>query len=144
MTPKPPLPTLTTFKVLSLVLTLQVFISHALASWPNASTPTYVCSTQLNITETYEAIQELSEICQRKGPVTQDSKVSWTIGNTRAYVCNYNFWNSTWCDLFDIFTAWTLIGRACGDDVGGSYWQVDKLITYGFDLKDNEWCAEID
>ncbi|KAK3693154.1 hypothetical protein B0T22DRAFT_436356 [Podospora appendiculata] len=137
-----PLTTLTTF--LTLTLTLILLATHTLAASPNASSPTYVCSTQLNLTETYEAMQELSDICQRKGPVTQDSKLAWTIGNTRAYVCNYNFWNSTPCSLIDIINAWAMIGRACGEGVGGSYWQEAKHITYGFDLKSNEWCADLD
>ncbi|KAK3938568.1 hypothetical protein QBC46DRAFT_440197 [Diplogelasinospora grovesii] len=107
-------------------------------------TPQIGCTNAVNTTAAQEAAQYLGKYCRDKGPVTQTTKVSWAIGDVRAYVCNYSWDSSQPCTYDELEAAWTAIQNQCGQGMGGWWFEPDWNKAYGFDLVSVGWCTSID
>ncbi|KAK4466791.1 hypothetical protein QBC42DRAFT_318840 [Cladorrhinum samala] len=103
----------------------------------------------LVVSDTIAAAQQLADWCGRLGPVTENSKISWVRNDSRAYICNYNWWHWDSCRWDEIFGAWVDIQKSCGLGSGG--WMFypeddgDRIggKTIGFDYKKNNFCSNL-
>ncbi|KAK3380798.1 hypothetical protein B0H63DRAFT_193116 [Podospora didyma] len=102
------------------------------------------CTNHVNKTEAQHAILWLASYCARYGPIDQNTKLSWTVGKTRAYACNYAWSTKNPCTYGEHEKAWAAIKQKCGEDVGGWWFEKQWEKTYGVDLASAGWCSQID
>ncbi|KAK4228647.1 hypothetical protein QBC38DRAFT_148004 [Podospora fimiseda] len=123
----------------------------SLASRPLPPSITACAATRaaIHVSDTISAAQSLASYCGELGPVTEYTKLSWVTGNSRVYICNYNFWQWDSCRYDEIFSAWVTIQKQCGLTAAGwiYYPEDDKTRvggkTIGFDDKDADWCDNL-
>lgn len=101
------------------------------------------CTAVVNTSEIFPAGNALGDYCLTRGPIGRETKVSWTLGSTRVYVCNYSKTGNNPCSLAEIETAWNDIQQACGSGIGGWWYRGDWKKTYGFDNINADWCGNM-
>lgn len=105
--------------------------------------PEVGCTTLVNTSEIMPAGSSLGDYCVTHGPMSRETKVSWTLGRTRVYACNYSKSGSNPCPIDEIEAAWNDIQERCGFGMGGWWYQEDWKKTYGFDDIDADWCGNM-
>ncbi|KAK5657883.1 hypothetical protein OQA88_2432 [Cercophora sp. LCS_1] len=108
-----------------------------------SSDPDIGCTSAVNVTEIYSAGAALGDYCVTHGPISRETKVSWTLGSTRVYACNYSKTGTNPCSIAEIAAAWDQIQGRCGTGVGGWWYQRDWKKTYGFDNVNADWCGNM-
>ncbi|KAK3361460.1 hypothetical protein B0T24DRAFT_109310 [Lasiosphaeria ovina] len=128
-----------------------VLLSLALLLRPAAATPRIGCTRPVNTSEADEAARQLGAFCADNGPISAAAKVSWRVGGTRAYACNYAGSGANPCSFGELMAVQKAIdarcrgGEAAADGIiGGGWWYEPAWKkTYGFDGAAASWCGNL-